>query len=189
MWTQRHRARHAAHLKEIVSWHAVRELAGWLERVDPPQSATPPNPARGAGDHLALAGRWQLAVAPSGHAARAHGLWLVPALDGAGPVERMMRDWARLRRRAVGRKPNPRLAIIDTQTVKCLSVRGPRGFDAAKRTVGRQRVAMVDADGNWLAVAVVSASVQERDTLPALDQGKVAWPARPAPAPSDSWPG
>jgi hypothetical protein len=106
-----------------------------------------------------------------------------------GLFERMMRDWARLRRRAVGRKPNPRLAIIDTQTVKCLSVRGPRGFDAAKRTVGRQRVAMVDADGNWLAVAVVSASVQERDTLPALDQGKVAWPARPAPAPSDSWPG
>jgi putative transposase len=65
-----------------------------------------------------------------------------------GLFERMMRDWARLRRRAVGRKPNPRLAIIDTQTVKCLSVRGPRGFDAAKRTVGRQRVAMVDADGN-----------------------------------------
>jgi hypothetical protein len=33
MWTQRHRARHAAHLKEIVSWHAVswhavREVAG-----------------------------------------------------------------------------------------------------------------------------------------------------------------
>jgi putative transposase len=39
--------------------------------------------------------------------------------------------------------------------VKCLSVRGPRGFDAAKRVVGRKRVAMVDANGNWLAVAVV----------------------------------
>jgi transposase len=36
---------------------------------------------------------------------------------------------------------------------------------------------MVDAEGNWLAVAVVPASVQERDTLPALDEGKVAWPS------------
>jgi hypothetical protein len=29
--------------EEIVSWHAVHEVAGWLERADPPQSenATP----------------------------------------------------------------------------------------------------------------------------------------------------
>lgn len=50
------------------------------------------------------------------------------------------------------------------------------GCDAAKRAVGRKRVALVDADGNWLAVAVVPASVQERDTLPALDGGKAEWP-------------
>jgi hypothetical protein len=36
---------------------------------------------------------------------------------------------------------------------------------------------MVDADGNWLAIAVVPASVQERDTLPALGEGKAAWPS------------
>jgi transposase len=30
---------------------------------------------------------------------------------------------------------------------------------------------------NWLAIAVVPASVQERDTLPALDDGKAAWPS------------
>lgn len=88
-----------------------------------------------------------------------------------------MRNLPRLGRRELGRRPNPRLAIIDTQTVKCLPVRGPRGYDAAKRTVGRKRVAMVDADGNWLAVAVVPASVQERDTLSSLDQGKIAWPS------------
>ncbi len=56
-------------------------------------------------------------------------------------------------------------------------MRGPRGHDAAKRVVGRKRVALVDADGNWLAVAVVPASVQERDTLSALDYGKAAWPS------------
>ena len=56
-------------------------------------------------------------------------------------------------------------------------MRGPRGYDAAKRVVGRKRVAMVDADGNWLAVAVVPACVQERDTRPAPDGGKAAWPS------------
>ena len=94
-----------------------------------------------------------------------------------GLFDRMMRDLARLRRRAAGRRPQPRLAIIDTQTVKCLPVRGPRGYDAAKRVVGRKRVALVDADGTWLAVAVVPACVQERDTLLALEDGKTAWPS------------
>jgi len=56
-------------------------------------------------------------------------------------------------------------------------VRGPRGYDAAKRVRGRKRVALVDADGTWLAVAVVPASTQERDTLPALDAGKAEWPS------------
>jgi hypothetical protein len=37
-------------------------------------------------------------------------------------------------------------------------------------------VALVDADGTWLAIAVVPASVQDRDTLDALDPGKAAWP-------------
>ena len=56
-------------------------------------------------------------------------------------------------------------------------MRGPRGYDAAKKVLGRKRVALVDADGTWLAVAVVPASVQDRDTLEALDPGKVAWPS------------
>ena len=43
--------------------------------------------------------------------------------------------------------------------------------------LGRKRVALVDADGAWLAVAVVPGSVQERDTPPALDAGKAAWPS------------
>src|SRR4051812_50214463 len=43
MWTEAHRARHDVRLKEIVSLHAVAEVARWLERVDPPRSgrATP----------------------------------------------------------------------------------------------------------------------------------------------------
>jgi putative transposase len=56
-------------------------------------------------------------------------------------------------------------------------VRGPRGYDAGKKVLGRKRVALVDADGLWLAIAVVPASVQDRDTLEALDPGKAAWPS------------
>ena len=84
---------------------------------------------------------------------------------------------ARLRRRAAGRRRGPRLGIIDTQTVKCIAVRGPRGWDAHKKTYGRKRVALVDAEGFWLAVAVVPAHVQDWDTLPALDAGKAHWPS------------
>jgi transposase len=37
-------------------------------------------------------------------------------------------------------------------------------------------VALVDAEGHWLAVAVVPASVQDRDALEALDEGKARSP-------------
>jgi putative transposase len=79
-----------------------------------------------------------------------------------------MRGIARLCRRSVGRRAAPGLCVIDTQTVKCISGRGPRGCDAGKRVSGRKRVALVDAAGHWLAVAVVPASVQDRDTLAAF---------------------
>ena len=56
-------------------------------------------------------------------------------------------------------------------------MRGPRGYDAAEKVLGRKRVALVDADGTWLAVAVVPANVQDRDCLDALTPGKQAWPS------------
>ena len=57
----------------------------------------------------------------------------------------------------MGRRAKSRLSIIDTQAVKCIPVRGPRGYDGAKKVLGRKLVAVVDADGNWLAFAVVPA--------------------------------
>jgi putative transposase len=94
-----------------------------------------------------------------------------------GLFDRLMWEVAVLRRRAAGRRPSPTLGIIDTQTVKCIAMRGPRGYDPAKLTVGRKRVVPVDADGVWLAVNTVAASVQERDTLPELDGGSTHWPS------------
>jgi len=43
--------------------------------------------------------------------------------------------------------------------------------------LGRKHVALVDAEGIWLAIAVMPASVQYRDTLPVVDAGKVAGPS------------
>ena len=94
-----------------------------------------------------------------------------------GLLDALLREVARRRRRkGGGRRPGPTLAIIDTQAVRCIAVRGPRGYDAAKGVLGRKRVALVDAEGHWLAVAVVPASVQDRDALEALDAGKARWP-------------
>jgi putative transposase len=158
----------------MVSYHAVREVPGWLERADPPQSenATPTlSVLQAIAWHLRVGGGWRSLPSGLPPSCTIYGWFRWWA--ALGLFERMMRDLSRLRRRAVGRRLLPRLAITDTQTVTCLPVRGPRGYDAAKRG-GRKWVAMVDADGNWLAGAVVQASVRERDSLPALDQGRAA---------------
>src|SRR3954452_13751491 len=105
-----------------------------------------------------------------------------------GLFDALLREVARRRRRKGGRRPGPTLAIVDTQAVRCIAVRGPRGGacppasrrldrgDAAKGVVGRTRGALGDAEGHWLAVAVVPASAQDRDTPEALDAGKARWP-------------
>src|SRR3954466_4622870 len=94
-----------------------------------------------------------------------------------GLFDPLLREVARRRRRKGGRRRGPTLCIIDTQVTKCVAVRGPRGDDAAKGVVGRKRVALVDAEGHRLAVAVIPASVQDRDALEALDEGKARWPS------------
>jgi putative transposase len=62
MWTKEHRVRHHARLKQFVSGHAVGEIAGWLERADPPRSGrrTPILPVVGAiAWHLRVGGPWR----------------------------------------------------------------------------------------------------------------------------------
>jgi transposase len=175
MWSKAHRARHDARLKGIVSMHAVGQVARWLERADPPRSArATPYAAvvRVLAWHLRVGGAWRALPPGPVHWRTAYG-WLRRWL-GLGLFEALLRQVAGLRRRAAGRKPEPRLAVIDTQSVACIPVRGPRGYDAAKTVLGRKRVALVDADGTWLALAVVPANVQDRDCLDALTPGKQA---------------
>jgi transposase len=178
MWTEAHRARHEARLKAMVAAGAAGEIARWLERADPPRSArrTPTHRVVAAlAWHLRVGGSWR--ALPAGFPAwRTVDGWFRRWLD-LGLFDALLRAVARRRRRAAGRRPEPRLGLVDTQAVKCIAVRGPRGYDAGKRVWGRKRLALVDADGHWLAVAVVPAAVQDRDTLPALDDGKPAWPS------------
>jgi transposase len=178
MWTRAHRARHEARPKEIVSLHAVGQVARWLARRDPPGSArATPYVAvvRAVAWHLRVGGAWRALPRGFVHWRTAYGWfrrWLA-----LGLLDDLLRQVARRRRRALGRKPKPRLAIIDTQSVACIPVRGPRGWDAAKKVLGRKRIALVDVEGIWLAVAIVPASVQDRDCLEALTPGKQAWPS------------
>jgi transposase len=178
MWSKEHRVRHDARLKQVVAGHAVGRIAGWLERADPPRSGrrTPILPVVGAiAWHLRVGGPWRALPAGWPPWRTVYG-WFRRWLD-LGLIDAVLRTVARLWRRDAGRRSEPRLAIIDTQTVKCIPVRGPRGYDAGKRVLGRKRVALVDAEGHILAVAVAPAAVQDRDTLPALDAGKACWPS------------
>ena len=178
MWTQAHRARHEPRLKELVSAYAVGEITRWLGQADPPRSgrATPiPRVVGAIAWQLRAGGAWR-SLPPGWPPWRTVYGWFRRWL-GLGLFDALLREVARRRRRKAGRRPGPTLGVIDAQVVRCIAVRGPRGYDAAKGVVGRKRVALVDADGHVLAVAVVPASVQDRDTLEALDAGKARWPS------------
>ena len=145
MWTEAHRARYDARLKEIVSLNAVAEVARWLEGVAPPRSgrATPYGAVvRAIAWHLRVGGPWR-ALPPGGPPWRTVYGWFRKWLE-QGLFDRSPGHVARRRRRAMGRRAKPRLILIDTQSVKCIPVRGPRGYDAAKKVLGRKRVALVD---------------------------------------------
>src|ERR671932_1873851 len=178
MGTEAHRARHDARRKQLVSLKAVSQIARWLDQADPPRSrrATPyVAVVRAIAWHLRVGGSWR-ALPGSFPAWRTVYGWFRRWLD-LGLFDGLLGNVARRRRRRVGRRAQPRLAIIDTQAVKCIPVRGPRGYDAGKKVLGRKRVALVDAEGHWLAVAVVPAPVQDRDTPAALEAGKGAGPS------------
>jgi putative transposase len=78
-----------------------------------------------------------------------------------GTWERLLKALRERVRTAAGREATPRVAVIDSQSVKTTPAGGPKGFDAAKKVTGRKRHIAVDTMGLLLAVVVTAADVPD----------------------------
>jgi len=65
-----------------------------------------------------------------------------------------------LDREREGREQSPTAAVVDSQSVKAPAAE-KRGFDAAKKVVGRKRHIAVDTDGRLLMVNLTTADISD----------------------------
>jgi putative transposase len=82
-----------------------------------------------------------------------------------------LRDYLR---KTEERKVAPTAAIMDSQSVKMADQAGERGYDAAKKVLGRKRHVAVDCLGLILAIMITPAAVQDRDAAKSLIKSLVS---------------
>jgi putative transposase len=66
-------------------------------------------------------------------------------------------------RRRAGRAEEPTGGVVDSQTVRSVARGADRGYDGAKRTVGRKRHLVADTEGRAAALDVLAADVADPD--------------------------
>lgn len=86
----------------------------------------------------------------------------------SGLWRRLLRILREEARPHAGPKKRPTAAVADSSSVKGTPVRGPRGFDRAKKINGIKRHIMVDTTGLLIAAHVTPATMQDRAAFPAL---------------------
>ncbi len=100
-------------------------------------------------------------------------------LARSGAFERMAHALAMADRERAGRGASPTAAVVDAQAARSggVGVAGRRGFDAAKRVVGRKRHALVDTDGRLLLAAVSPADLHDsHGGIALLRTSRRPWP-------------
>ena len=81
-----------------------------------------------------------------------------------------------LDRERAGRQASPSAGVIDSQSVKAPMAR-ERGYDAAKKVVGRKRHVAVDTDGRLLMVHLTTADISDSaGAQMILDAIRKRWP-------------
>ena len=85
------------------------------------------------------------------------------ALSRAGAFERLTPALTQADRERVGREASPTAAVLDAQAARSggVGVAGERGFDPARRVVGRKRHLLTDTDGRVLLAAISRADLHD----------------------------